>query len=70
MEKAATQNIQDAILNTSRREKRSVTVGIIDGSSLTGKIRSFDKFSVLLEAVDREVLIFKHSISTITVDRN
>jgi host factor-I protein len=70
MEKAATQNIQDAILNTSRREKRSVTVGMIDGSSLTGKIRSFDKFSVLLETVDREVLIFKHSISTITVDRN
>ncbi|MFM8441380.1 MAG: RNA chaperone Hfq [Acidobacteriota bacterium] len=70
MEKAATQNIQDAILNTSRREKRSVTVGMIDGSSLTGKIRSFDKFSLLLETVDREVLIFKHSISTITVDRN
>jgi len=67
--KQAPQNIQDAFLNTVRREKTSVTVYLLNGAKLTGRIRSFDKFSVLLESGSQEQLIFKHAISTISQSR-
>jgi host factor-I protein len=37
---------------------------------LTGKIRSFDKYSVLLENNSQEQLIFKHAISTVVSSRS
>jgi host factor-I protein len=64
--KQAPQNIQDAFLNTVRREKTIVIVYLLNGAKLTGRIRSFDKFSVLLESGSQEQLIFKHAISTIS----
>jgi host factor-I protein len=67
--KQAPQNIQDAFLNTVRREKTSVVVYLLNGAKLTGRIRSFDKFSVLLESGTQEQLIFKHAISTISQTR-
>jgi host factor-I protein len=67
--KPAPQNIQDAFLNTVRREKTSVIVYLLNGAKLTGRIRSFDKFSVLLESGAHEQLIFKHAISTISQTR-
>jgi host factor-I protein len=59
------QNIQDAFLNTARRERSSVTVYLVSGTKLQGRIRSFDKFSLILESGSQEQLIFKHAISTI-----
>jgi host factor-I protein len=67
--KPAPQNIQDAFLNTVRREKTTVTVYLLNGAKLIGRIRSFDKFSVLLESGVQEQLIFKHAISTISQTR-
>jgi host factor-I protein len=67
--KPAPQNIQDAFLNTVRREKTTVTIYLLNGAKLTGRIRSFDKFSVLLESGAQEQLIFKHAISTISQTR-
>jgi host factor-I protein len=64
--KPVSQNIQDAFLNTLRREKTTVTVYLLNGAKLMGKIKSFDKFSVLLESGSQEQLIFKHAISTIS----
>ena len=67
--KATPQNIQDAFLNTARRERSTVTIYLMHGAKLTGRIRSFDKFSVLLETGSQEQLIFKHAISTISHSR-
>src|SRR6266542_938400 len=67
--KQAPQNIQDAFLNTVRREKITVTIYLLNGAKLSGRIRSFDKFSVLLESGAQEQLIFKHAISTISQTR-
>ena len=39
----------------------------MSGVKLTGRIRSFDKYSVVLETNNQEQLIFKHAISTVTV---
>ena len=67
--KATPQNIQDAFLNTARRERSTVTIYLMHGAKLTGRIKSFDKFSVLLETGSQEQLIFKHAISTISHGR-
>ena len=67
--KSTPQNIQDAFLNTVRREKDLVTIYLMNGAKLSGRIRSFDKFSVLLESGAQEQLIFKHAISTIQHSR-
>lgn len=67
--KPAPQNIQDAFLNTVRRENIMVMIYLINGAKLTGRIRSFDKFSILLESGSQEQLVFKHAISTISQSR-
>lgn len=69
MEKTGSQNIQDAFLNTLRREKAIVTIHLLHGATLSGRLKSFDKFSVLLDASGQEFLIFKHAIATVTHQR-
>jgi host factor-I protein len=63
------QNIQDSFLNTARKERMSITIYLLSGVKLTGRIRSFDKYSVVLEANGQEQLIFKHAISTVVMGR-
>ena len=63
------QNIQDTFLNTVRKDKSPITIYLVSGVKLTGKIRSFDKYSVLLENNAQEQLIFKHAISTVVSGR-
>ena len=63
------QNIQDGFLNSLRKEKSVVTIYLMSGVKLTGKIRSFDKFAVILDSNGTEQLIFKHAISTVLLNR-
>lgn len=69
MEKHAAQNIQDAFLNTARREKQDLSFQFMDGRSLTGRIKSFDKFSLLIDAEGQDCLVFKHAISNIRIEK-
>jgi host factor-I protein len=63
------QNIQDGFLNAARKEKTVVTVFLVSGVKLSGRIRSFDKFSLILDSNGQEQLIFKHAISTVILPR-
>ncbi|MDE1155445.1 MAG: RNA chaperone Hfq [Acidobacteriaceae bacterium] len=69
MDSKPAQNIQDTFLNTVRKDKSPITIYLVSGVKLTGKIRSFDKYSVLLENNAQEQLIFKHAISTVVSGR-
>jgi host factor-I protein len=71
MEKNAQQQntIQDGFLNSARKERSNVTIYLMSGVKLTGRIKSFDKYSVILEAGSQEQLIFKHAISTVSLPR-
>ncbi|OFV89006.1 MAG: RNA chaperone Hfq, partial [Acidobacteria bacterium RIFCSPHIGHO2_12_FULL_67_30] len=42
-----------------------VTVLLTDGSRLAGRVKSFDRFSILLESQGQEQLLFKHAIASI-----
>src|SRR5215471_3788846 len=67
--KPAQQNIQDSFLNTARKERHNITIYLVSGVKLTGRIRSFDKYSVVLDTGNQEQLIFKHAISTVVMAR-
>jgi host factor-I protein len=68
MDKPA-QNIQDSFLNNARKEKGVVTIYLLSGVKLSGRIKSFDKYSLVLETNNQEQLIFKHAISTVVIMR-
>src|SRR5215471_1246926 len=68
MEKAS-QNLQDSFLNMARRDRIGVTIYLMSGVKLTGRIRGFDKYSVILESGQQQQLIFKHAISTVALPR-
>ena len=70
MDTKPAQNIQDSFLNNARKEKAPITIYLLSGVKLTGRIRSFDKYSVVLESNNQEQLIFKHAISTVAVARS
>src|ERR1700740_3497479 len=65
----AAQKKQDSFLNTARKERSNITIYLVSGVKLTGRIRSFDKYSVVLETNNQEQLIFKHAISTVVMGR-
>lgn len=62
-------NIQDAFFNQARRERTRVTVHLSDGRTLRGRIKGFDRFALLLENGDGELMIYKHAISTLSAAR-
>lgn len=70
MDNKPAQNIQDSFLNTARKEKSLITIYLLSGVKLSGRIRSFDKYSVVLETNNQEQLIFKHAISTVVLPRH
>ena len=64
-----TQNLQDTFLNAARKEKVDVTIYLVNGVPLQGRVSSFDSFTVLLDVDRRMNLIYKHAISTICPSR-
>jgi host factor-I protein len=57
--------LQEAFLNTARKRKAKVTIFLINGVRIQGKIRSFDTFTILVEDGRQQTLVYKHAISTI-----
>jgi host factor-I protein len=70
MDNKPAQNIQDTFLNTVRKDKTPITIYLVSGVKLTGKIRSFDKYSVLLENNSQEQLNFNDAISNVVSTRS
>ena len=62
-------NIQDAFLNYARRDRIAVTISLLDGRQIEARIKTFDRFAVIVEANGADQLIFKHAIATIETPR-
>lgn len=60
-----TQNMQDIFLNNCRKDKKPVTVYLVNGVKLQGVISGFDNFSVVLKRNQMAQLVYKHSIATV-----
>ncbi len=62
-------NVQDSFLNHVRRERINVTIYLVNGAKLTGRIKNFDRFAIILESGGVDQMLFKHAISTISGNR-
>ncbi len=62
-------NLQENFLNQARKENVPVTIHLVNGFQLKGMIRGFDQFTVVIDAMGRQQMVFKHAISTITPAR-
>ncbi len=58
-------NVQDTFLNLIRRERLAVSVRLMDGTEIEARIRSFDRFAVILEHDGTDHMVFKHAIASI-----
>ncbi|HOB20276.1 MAG TPA: RNA chaperone Hfq [Candidatus Atribacteria bacterium] len=61
--------LQDLFLNQIRKEYIPVTIHLTNGFQLKGQVKGFDSFIVILESEGKQMMIYKHAISTITPAR-
>ncbi len=57
--------LQEAFLNTARKRRVKVTIYLINGVKLQGRIRSFDLYTILIEDGRQQTLVYKHAITTL-----
>jgi host factor-I protein len=69
MEKGSSPDIQNDFFNQARREKSRVQVFLNSGKKLTGRIKSFDRFTLILENGQGDQMVFKHAIATVSTAR-
>ena len=60
-------NVQESFLNVALAGGKHLTVHLLNGAQVSGNVRSFDKYSIVLETNTQEQLIFKHSVSALLV---
>jgi len=58
--------LQDIFLNQVRKERVPVTIHLTNGFQLKGVVKGFDNFTIILDNEGKQMLIYKHAISTIT----
>ena len=58
-------NLQEVVLTQLRRERRAVTVFLMNGFQIRGYITGFDAFIVVVNTDGKQQFIYKHAISTI-----
>jgi host factor-I protein len=61
-----TNNLQDVFLNQARKNKVSVIIHLINGFQLNGYVKGFDNFTIILDSVGKQIMVYKHAVSTIT----
>lgn len=62
----ATNNLQDIFLNNARKNRIPVTIHLTNGFQLRGSVKGFDSFTVILDNDGKQMMVYKHAISTIT----
>ncbi|ATD55080.1 RNA chaperone Hfq [Clostridium chauvoei] len=59
-------NLQDIFLNEARKNRIPVTIYLSNGFQLRGFVKGFDNFTVVLDCDCKQMLVYKHAITTIT----
>ena len=59
-------NLQDVFLNNARKNKILVVIYLTNGFQLKGYVKGFDNFTVVLDQDGKQMLVYKHAITTIT----
>lgn len=59
-------NLQDVFLNQARKGHIPVTIHLTNGFQLKGFVKGFDNFTVILDSEGKQILVYKHAVSTIS----
>ena len=68
--KKGNNNFQDLFLNNSRKNNAEVTIYLTNGFQLHGLVKGFDPFTVVLHSEGRDILIYKHAITTVNLNES
>jgi host factor-I protein len=66
---ASGQSLQSPFLNILKKEKIPISIYLVNGIQLQGKVDAFDQFVILLKN-NVSQMVYKHAISTIVPTRN
>jgi host factor-I protein len=58
-------SIQNEFFNRARKERAPLTVSLLDGTRVAGRLRAFDKFVILLDTSRGDQMVFKHAIASV-----
>ena len=61
-------DLQDLYLSRARRSQEPVTMFLMNGFQMRGRITGFDPFVVVLDSAGKQQVIYKHAISTIVAN--
>lgn len=61
-------NIQDGFLFQSLKSGAEVILELATGGRLTGKLKRFDRFAIVVESGGHEILVYKHGIVSIAAE--
>jgi RNA chaperone Hfq len=62
-------NVQDGFFYALRREGRPVHVYLLTGKRVTGVLRRFDRYALVIESHGLEHLVYKHAVATVCAAR-
>lgn len=69
MQKTEMNSLQERFLTGAEQDGRGVTVFLMNGYQLKGKLAGHDTFAVVLMTEGKQQMIYKHAISTIVPER-
>ena len=58
-------SIQNAMLDHAQRERAHMTVHLVNGYKIVGRIEGFDDFTILVNSDGKQILVYKHAVSTL-----
>ena len=58
--------LQDVFLNQLRKDQTIVTVHLCNGFQIKGLVKGFDNFVIILDTEGKQMMVYKHAVSTIT----
>lgn len=63
-------NVQDTLLNAVKKGKVPVSIHVTNGFQIKNAlVLAFDNFVLLVEAEGKQMMIYKHAVSTVTPEK-
>lgn len=63
-------NLQDIFLNSVRKEKITVEITLSNNSTVSGLVKGFDNFVIILDCNGKQQMLYKHAICSILPSKN
>jgi host factor-I protein len=67
MAEQGNENLQNSFFTRISRTGERVSIFLLNGKRITGRIKSFDRYTLLIDAGRSEEVIFKHAISSVSI---